>query len=216
MSVMRQPGKSSRDLCEACFQSLPNNHFCCYQCAEIFEHQTTLPSLCGHCQNNRPAFDETHAPFVYHETIRFLIKTLKFNAQHKNARLLGALLAESLKKSPEMPECIIPVPLHPSRYRERGFNQSIEIAKTVSKSLNVPLDLSSCQRHRATSHQANLPAKQRRKNLKNAFSVKSPLDVCHVAIIDDVMTTGATVNELAKVLKKAGVDRVDVWVCARA
>jgi ComF family protein len=141
---------------------------------------------------------------------------LKFNAQYKNARLLGLLLAEGLRQTPQLPDCLIPVPLHKARYRERGFNQSIEIARTAGKALQIPVDVHSCIRHRDTPHQTQLTAKQRRKNMKNAFSIRQAIPARHIAIIDDVMTTGSTVHELAAVLKKAGVARVDVWVCARA
>ena len=114
------------------------------------------------------------------------------------------------------PDLILPVPLHKSRYRQRGFNQAIEIGRTVAGKLQIPLDLTSCKRHRDTPHQSQLSAKKRRKNLKNAFSVIKPIHARHIAILDDVMTTGSTAHELAYVLKKAGVSRVDVWVCARA
>lgn len=209
-------GIDNRDLCQPCLVSLRRNYHCCYRCAEIFEKDMHSPGLCGHCLSQPPAFDETHAPFIYDENIGHLIRTLKFNRHYANARLLGALLSNSLRTSVEMPDIIIPVPLHTLRYRERGFNQSIEIARTVAKQLHIPLDFNSCKRHRNTEKQSNLPSKKRRKNMKNAFSVVTPIDFQHVAIIDDVMTTGTTVNELAKVLKKSGVQRVDVWVCARA
>lgn len=148
--------------------------------------------------------------------MQYLLTGLKFRADYKNARLLGLLLAEHLQKTAEKPDCILPVPLHKARYRQRGFNQAIEIARTVSKELHIPLDLNTCLRHRDTPHQTELSAKQRRKNLKNAFSIIKPIQARHIAILDDVMTTGTTVHELAAVLKKAGVSRVDVWVCARA
>lgn len=148
--------------------------------------------------------------------MRYLITSLKFGAQYKNARLLGLLLAGRLKQTAERPDCILPVPLHKARYRQRGFNQAIEIARTVSKELQIPLDLTSCRRHSNTPHQTTLTAKQRRKNLKNAFSLIKPVQAQHIALLDDVMTTGSTVYELACLLKKAGVNRVDVWVCARA
>jgi ComF family protein len=172
--------------------------------------------LCGRCLSNPPAFDATVAPFTHQGAVRHLITGLKFNAQYKNARLLGLLLAESLQANPQRPDCIMPVPLHKARYRERGFNQSIEIARTVSKTLQIPVDVNVCVRHRNTPHQTTLTAKQRRTNIKNAFTVTKPITAQHIAIVDDVMTTGATVHELAMVLKKAGVARVDVWVCARA
>lgn len=172
--------------------------------------------LCGRCLRLRPAFDETLAPFVHQGAIRYLISSLKFNADFKNARLLGMLLAKHLPITAKKPDCILPVPLHKARYRQRGFNQAIEIARTVSRELQIPLDLASCHRHRDTLHQTALSAKKRRKNLKNAFSIIQPVYAQHVAILDDVMTTGSTVHELAALLKKAGVSKVDVWVCARA
>jgi ComF family protein len=172
--------------------------------------------LCGRCLSLRPAFDETYAPFIHQGAIRHLITSLKFKADYKNARLLGMLLAEHLDKTAKRPDCILPVPLHKARYRQRGFNQAIEIARTVSRELQIPLDLNSCLRHRNTPHQTALSAKKRWKNLKNAFSIIKPVSAQHIAILDDVMTTGSTVHELAALLKKAGVSKVDVWVCARA
>jgi len=177
---------------------------------------TAVPVRCGRCQSLRPAFDETYAPFIYQDAIRHLITALKFGADYKNARLLGQLLAEYLLQSAEKPDIILPVPLHKARYRERGFNQAIEIARTVSRELHIPLDLNSCRRLQDTPHQSALTAKQRRKNLKNAFTIVKPINTRHIAVLDDVMTTGSTAQELAAVLKKAGVSRVDVWVCARA
>jgi ComF family protein len=209
-------GLDSQDICQPCFNDLQKNIDCCYRCAEIFETANPTPQLCGHCLSKPPAFDETYAPFVYQDTIRFLIANLKFNRHYKNARLLAYLLANYLEKTAERPEIIIPVPLHIQRYRERGFNQSTEIAKTLSKRLNIPIDNKSCIRKRNTPHQIDLPAKQRHKNIRNAFEVSQPIKAQHVAIVDDVMTTGSTVNELAKVLKKAGVSQIDIWVCARA
>lgn len=209
-------GHAEQDICEPCYQHLPRTVLCCYQCAEILETQSSWPMLCGRCLSHPPAYNRAFAPFIYQGAIRHLITTLKFGANYKNARLLGYLLAEHLHDIDEQPDCIIPIPLHRSRYRERGFNQSIEIARIVAKELQIPLVLDSCVRHRNTPHQIALPAKQRRKNMKNAFAISKPLSAQHVAIVDDVMTTGTTAHELAVVLKKAGIARVDVWVCARA
>ena len=210
------PGFDSQDICQPCFNDLQKNIHCCYRCAVIFETPNPKPQLCGHCLSQSPTFDETHAPFIHQSIIRYLIASLKFNKQYKNARLLGYMLATHLEKTSEMPELIIPVPLHSQRYKERGFNQTIEIAKTVSKRLNIPIDTKSCIRSRNTPHQTNLSAKQRNKNIKNAFQLTKPVKARNIAILDDVMTTGSTANELAKVLKKAGATRVDIWVCARA
>lgn len=210
------PGYDSRDLCHSCYTHLPRNKLCCYRCAEILEPPITAPILCGRCLSRQPAFDETYAPFIHQGAIRHLIGTLKFGANYKNARLLGMLLAEYIKQTAERPDLILPVPLHKARYRQRGFNQALEIARTVSKELQIPLDVTSCRRYRDTPHQTHLSAKKRRKNLKNAFSIIKPIHARHIAIVDDVMTTGSTAHELAYVLKKTGASRVDVWVCARA
>jgi ComF family protein len=172
--------------------------------------------LCGRCLSRPPAFDRTYAPFIHQGAIRHLISNLKFGANYKNARLLGMLLAEYLSHTAELPDLILPVPLHKTRYRSRSFNQAIEIARTVSRELVIPLDLTSCRRQRDTPHQTELSAKQRRKNINKAFSLIKPINAEHIAILDDVMTTGSTAHELAALLKKSGVIKVDIWVCARA
>lgn len=210
------PGDASRDICKFCSEELITNLHCCYRCGLPYEQAVTGPLLCGECQRRMPGFDETHAPYLHQGAVRFLISGLKFRKQFKNARLIGLLMADYLSRSAEMPDRIVPVPLHPARYRERGFNQSIEIARILKRELKVPLALDCCARSRNTPHQIDLPAKERRKNMKNAFIVNGRLDNQHIAIVDDVMTTGTTVSELARTLKKAGAARVDVWVCARA
>lgn len=211
-----RPGHANIDLCAACFADLLRNRHCCYRCGEHFETAISAPQLCGRCLKNTPAFDEAHAPYLYDDIMRFLIGQLKFHHQYKHARLLAMLLADYLAESVELPECLIPMPLHPNRYRQRGFNQAIEISRHLAKRFQLPMDLNSCLRRRDTPHQANLPAKQRRKNIKNAFTLSKPLEYRHIAIVDDVMTTGATANALAITLKRQGIERVDVWACARA
>jgi ComF family protein len=208
-------GFENRDLCKACYLELPKNTPRCYQCASDFNtsHST---GLCPDCLSNPPAFDETLAPFIHRRAIRYLILQLKFHRHYPSARLLGGLMADYLQKTAELPEYIIPVPLHKNRYCERGFNQSIEIARILSKKLNVPLDIHSCIRHRDTAHQVGLSGEQRNENIKNAFSISSKFRAKHVVLIDDVMTTGSTVHELAAALKMAGCLRVQVWVCAKA
>lgn len=209
-------GDHGMDICQHCRQQIIENNHCCYRCGSIFEETIPTPSLCGHCLSQPPAFDQTYAPYAYQGLIQHLVIGLKFHRQFKNARLLGNLLTQNISRNIITPEVLMPVPLHPSRYKERGFNQAIEIARTVSKQLTIPLDLQTCIRIRDTEHQTQLNAKARRKNLKNAFQTRQTLSARHIAIIDDVMTTGSTSRELANCLKKAGAERIDVWVCARA
>ncbi len=210
-----EKGMENRDLCEMCYSELPKNTPRCYQCASHFISSNSI-GLCPNCLTNSPAFDETFAPFLHHRAIRYLILQLKFHQHYPSARLLGNLMADYLQKTVELPDCIIPVPLHKNRYRERGFNQSIEIARVISQRLNLPLDIHSCIRHRDTAHQVGLTGEERHDNIKNAFSISPTFKAKHVAIIDDVMTTGSTVHELAFALKTAGCHRVQIWVCAKA
>jgi len=125
-------------------------------------------------------------------------------------------MAEKLSAISDKPEQIIPVPLHAQRYHRRGFNQAIEIARPIARMLDIPLNLTCCRRTRNTAPQAQLSAKERKSNLKNAFSIVKAPAVNHVALLDDVVTTGSTVDELARALRKAGIERIDVWACARA
>lgn len=208
-------GFENRDLCESCYLELPKNTPRCYQCASNFVTSNSS-IVCPNCLDSAPAFDETFAPFSHDRAIRYLIIQLKFHNHCPSVRLLGSLLADYLKKTAELPDCIIPIPLHKNRYCERGFNQSIEIARILSKRLELPLDLYSCSRHRDTAHQIGLTGTQRNENIKNAFSISPKFNAKHVALVDDVMTTGSTVNELAAALKIAGCHRVQVWVCAKA
>ncbi len=206
-------GLADKDICGECLNQLPYNVTCCYQCGSWMSEQHTQ-RMCNSCLKNPPPYQRTIAPFIYDGAMRYLITYLKFHQHYKNARLLGTLLAEHLPQQP-LPECIIPVPLHKRRYQERGFNQSIEIARTVAKKLQIPLELDACIRQRNTPHQIGLNAKQRVANIRDAFLIPRRLPYQHVAILDDVMTQGATVSEIAYTLQKTGVSNIEVWVCAR-
>lgn len=208
-------GVAGKDICTLCLEQLIRNLSSCYQCGGRLI-PTSHATVCEQCAKNPPLYQRTVAPFIYAGVIKHLILALKSPDHYKNARLLGSLLADHLRQRPELPDCIIPVPLHKNRYQERGFNQSIEIARTVAAQLNLRLDVNACVRQRDTPHQMGLSAKQRTSNIKEAFSVpKKRLPYQHVAILDDVMTTGATTGEMANVLKQAGVNQVEVWVCAK-
>ena len=146
-----------------------------------------------------------------------LVAGLKFHDRLAGGRLLGELLARHLLvRGGPLPELILPIPLHPRRLRQRGFNQALELALPLGRRLGVPLDRHSCRRNRATQPQTELDLKQRRRNLRNAFALAGPLPARHIALVDDVVTTGSTSNELARLLKRAGAERVEVWAAARA
>ncbi|BBL73369.1 ComF family protein [Methylomagnum ishizawai] len=211
------PGGAGLDLCPACAADLPRIAVACPRCASLVA--ADAPRLCGRCQIRPPVYSAAHAPLLYdsHNEVGFLVKGLKFARRQACARLLGTLLADSLAGRADPPEALIPVPLHPRRLRKRGFNQALEIARFVSARLEIPLAPDACRRVRDTAAQSSLgSAKQRRLNLREAFRAAPDLAYRHVAVIDDVLTTGTTATELARTLRRAGVEKVEVWTCARA
>lgn len=207
------------DLCAGCENDLPWLNTVCSVCAmPLTLNVSSQPVSCGHCLQQPPAFFTVTALFHYQTPIDKFITGLKFQQQLLYARLFGELLSVRLQQNYQgcdLPELIIPVPLHPKRLQERGFNQALEIARPVAKKLNLPIDIFHCERVRMTAAQSLLPADERQQNIKDAFKIKLPLDVKYVAVMDDVITTGHTVTELCKTLKRVGVQRVDVWSVAR-
>ncbi|MGI9213825.1 MAG: ComF family protein [Methylococcaceae bacterium] len=208
------PGAHGLDLCLPCMDSLPYNTLACSRCALPLTSRSEH-LLCGQCQQDPPAYDSAEAVFRYEQPVCHLIQALKFGGRHACARTLGLLLAERVSQQPEHPEVIVPVPLHPRRYWERGFNQSAEIATELSRHLGIPMDVHLATRIRHTPAQAGLSAKDRKLNLRKAFRIRTHRLPAHIAIVDDVVTTGTTVNELAAALRKAGVRQIAVWAVAR-
>ncbi|HSS66808.1 MAG TPA: ComF family protein [Gammaproteobacteria bacterium] len=159
-------------------------------------------------------------PYLYVEPVATLIHALKFRRRLAVASVLGGLLAAHLESPAlEPPQYIVPVPLHPKRQRERGFNQSMEIARPLSARLDVPIAPRLARRTRPTAAQSSLEGRDsRRRNVRGAFcaEIRPTEAVHHVAMVDDVVTTGATVMALARALKRAGVARIDLWCVARA
>ncbi len=173
-----------------------------------------------------------HAVFLYQYPIDKMMQRYKYGNMLNISHTFGQLLTDQLlarqlltdqlltrqllgQLSFEAIDLIIPMPMHPTRLKQRGFNQALEIAKILSKNCKEKLDFKSVQRQTLTPPQASLPLKQRVKNIKGAFKVNSDLAGKKIAIVDDVMTTGASLNELAKTLKKAGASHVECWVIAR-
>lgn len=214
-----RPGRDGADLCGYCHQQLPFNQTACIQCALPLPRSAGNAAVCGRCQKKPPFYDQAFSVFSYQQPVIWLIQQLKFNGKLVHARLLGELLAECecvAKMSVNESVCILPVPLFKKRLRRRGFNQSIELARALSKKTGWPMELNKVVRVRETSAQTGLDAKARRKNIRGAFAVVEALAHKHVVLIDDVVTTGSTVNELARVLKKAGVEKITVLSLARA
>ena len=173
--------------------------------------------VCGPCNRHPPPFIRSHIPFRYEAPMDYLLLQLKFHQRLHLAPLLGTLMAEAIRgRAMTLPQSLLPVPLHPGRLRERGYNQALELARPLSQLLDIPIGYRLCRRQRATLAQTSLQGKDRRRNLRGAFSVEKGELPRHVAIVDDVVTTGATVEELARTLRRAGVETVEVWACARA
>ncbi len=203
-------------LCVPCAAELPWLTTTCTQCAQPV---TALPphGHCGACQRRSPAFDQTTALFHYQPPVDYLLKRLKFASELAIAPLLAGMLAEQLaRREHALPGLLVPVPLHHSRLRERGFNQAAELARVLGRRLHIPLAHHLCRRQRPTGPQSRLPPAARRLNLRNAFAVSGTPDNAHLAIVDDIMTTGHTANELARALKRSGAEHVEIWVIARA
>jgi ComF family protein len=202
-------------LCPSCQANLPVNQYACPRCATpLVQHSSVM---CGQCQTQLPHYDSAFVPYHYAPPVAGFITGLKFNARLAHARLLGTLLRDALLRDPpSRPECLLPVPLHPLRIRQRGFNQALEIARPVSQGLSLPVLTRGISRCRPTLPQTELDADLRRKNMRGAFRIDGELGAHHIAIIDDVITTASTVDELARVLKKAGAITVQVWATARA
>ena len=211
------PGFNDMDICANCHDNLPWIETACSQCALPLATGSGDQLKCGQCQQKPPAFDHSVSLFSYQNDAVKLVQQLKFNEKLVNSRLLGSMLATAINNNvAAVPDSILPVPLHSKRMRQRGFNQSIELARVVNKACNIPMNVRSVIRARDTRSQTALDKKQRRKNMRGAFQITRAINAQHIAILDDVVTTTSTVNELALLLKRSGVKRVDVWSIARA
>ena len=215
------PGDDGLDLCAGCRAELPAMGVACLRCARplpdaVLATPDAPAPLCGPCRRKPPPFTRAYAAFRYEQPLPTLVGALKYRGRLDTLRLMGLLLAESLTQvDAEAPAGIVPVPLHPRRLRERGYNQALELARIVGRRLDVAVLANSCARVRATPPQTGLEAKARQQNLRGAFAATADLTGAHLAVLDDVVTTGSTVGEVARALLAAGAARVDVWCLAR-
>ena len=203
---------TDRDLCKPCYNQLPQlpiNH------CPICLWPVPTAEVCGTCLKKPPAFTRTIAALRYTFPVDALIHSLKYQTNLAIAPILADLLIARLETIEKIPDIILPMPLHPIRLRERGFNQAMEISRTIAKQMGITLLPDSCSRIKHTPPQTGLPWNARQKNIRKAFSCKIDLTGKHVALVDDVMTTGATLNELAKILRKQGAAEISNWVIAR-
>jgi ComF family protein len=199
---------------------MPEAH--CVQCAIPLKpneciSSTTENILCARCLMQPPAFTHTLAACTYDAPLERWISSFKFHHQLHHMPLLAELWLHrcGTQAQEHRPDCIFPVPLHNRRLRWRGFNQALLLGKFISKAIDCPLETDLCLRTQPTPTQRLLTAGKRRKNLTQAFSVQKSVNGLHIALMDDVITTGATGHAVAKALLEAGAKQVDLWGIAR-
>lgn len=226
------------DLCHYCEEELPHINRACQHCGIALPKATlelpkailklpkalhvtpsTLQSMpiCGQCITKPPHFNHCITAFEYKHPINLLISQFKYQHKLLYGKILAELLANKILNNPiqSRPDLLIPVPLHWKRHYQRGFNQAAFIAKIISKKTGVPVNHKLCKRIRNTPPQVGLDKNYRSKNMKNAFNLRASTKINSVAIIDDVITTGSTVNELSQTLLTSEIKNVMVWAIAR-
>ncbi len=197
--------------CPACERELPQlrgNH--CPVCSLPTPHNT----ICGHCLKRPPAFEQTLAAYYYHYPLDKLLQQFKYQSQLAAAHYLARRLASRIPPQTR-PDALIAMPLHPRKLQQRGFNQAQLLADQLGKLLHIKVLTHACTRIRNTPSQSSLPWKQRQQNIRHAFCCQQPLNGLTIALIDDVMTTGATLNALADTVRTQGASHISCWVIAR-
>lgn len=204
--------RQERLLCARCAADLPASGSGCYVCGAALP----LKLICGSCLARPPAFDHVISAYAYRYPVDQLIKNLKYRQQLVVARALAQGLVQRIRQEGgTLPDCVLPVPLHPLRLVRRGYNQAEVIAREAGRELGTAVAGNLVRRQRFTREQSRLSLPERRRNLRRAFAMRRSLQCRHIAIVDDVMTSGATAGELARLLRRNGVERIDVWVLAR-
>ncbi|MCW8994803.1 MAG: double zinc ribbon domain-containing protein [Psychromonas sp.] len=208
-------------ICKHCQKVLIQDRPCCQRCGlPLPESQP----FCGDCLKQAHLFTQLHALADYQKPYPLLIKKFKYAKQLINGELLAMLLIKSVTRNISLQQIskvdyLLPVPLHRAKHRRRGFNQAQLLAEQISKQLHLSVLLDAVKRQKQTVAQEGLSLPKRKVNLKNAFTIpsnqKANLAGSYIVIIDDVVTTGATVNSLCQVLLQAGVKRIDVWCVCR-
>ncbi|MBA2657058.1 MAG: ComF family protein [Tatlockia sp.] len=201
-------------VCESCVSLFKQIGPCCQYCALPLPEDNFL--ICGFCCKKKPYFDKTITNLVFEEPLRTLLHDFKYKEALYLRSFFVELMVDAFSKSGLIVEkqCLVPVPLHVKKLKQRGFNQAAELCKLLAKKLGLSYEPKLCKKIIHTEPQVNLELKQRRKNLRQAFQSK-PSHYEQIILVDDLMTTGSTANELAKLFKEQGAKRVDLWCCAR-
>lgn len=205
-----------KPLCPGCERDLPWNTQACLRCAIPMQGDGLV---CADCSQYPPAFQRAFCAFLYEDPVAGLLNRYKHNGTLACGHWLSVGLAEAIarhyrEQQQDLPDCVMPVPLHWKRLRSRGFDQALEVGKVLSRRLSLPLSRD-LRRQRNTGSQQALSRVERQQNLAGAFVLKRPLAYQCVALVDDVLTTGSTASEISFLLKQAGVKEVHVWAIAR-
>ena len=204
-------------LCPDCLQELPYNQPACSRCAIGMPQ----PGVCGACLQRPRPFTAAIAPLRWQPPVDYLLHLFKYQHHLEIGVVLGELLADQvLQQDIELPELLLPTPLHPRRLRSRGFNQALELSRVVAARLELPLAVQVLRRNRPTISQTGLSPRERRRNIRGSFAVADDQAALiagrHLAVLDDVLTTGSTAAEMSRTLLRAGAARVDIWAIARS
>lgn len=211
------PDSCQNSCCNDCYMALPFQENCCNRCGQAFGGAASAAAsgVCGRCLSSPPSFDACFCAFRYAPPIDTNIQQFKYSERPELARSLAQLMAtEILATGLEMPELLIPTPMHIARLRRRGYNQAALLARALGQILGLEARQDILRKHRLTAPQVELSLKARRRNVRGSFEIQQQPTVKHVAIVDDVLTTGSTAAEMSKVLKQNGVDYIQVWALA--
>jgi ComF family protein len=209
------PGLPGLDLCATCWDELPWNDTACPRCGLPLPHPAPA---CGACLKRAPKITRTLAPLRYADSVTQLLPRFKFHQQLAIGRMLAKLvehvvLADGIADGMD---ALIPMPLHRKRLAQRGYNQALELARPLGKSLQLPVRLDLLHRARDTAPQTGLDARARRRNLRGAFVASPSVKGMHVVLLDDVITTGASLREASQALLRSGAAEVRALAIARA
>lgn len=198
--------------CTACRESLPWNRPACPACARPGPTEARCPA----CVGSSSPWDAAWTAFVLEAPIQGLVHGLKYHDRFDHGRLLGALMGEALARRPRpLPDVVLPVPLHWRRLMRRGYNQAAVLAAAIARVVPLPIEVACAQRVRETADQIGMDAAARKRNVAGAFEMRRDLSGLRVALLDDVMTTGATLGALAEAARAAGAAEIEVWAAAR-